>query len=267
MILADKVVLITGGSSGIGKALAFEIGKKGAKVAITGRDSAKLQQTAAELKASNIDALAIIADVSKYEDCQAMAAEVVKFFGKLDVLINNAGVSMRAGINDLDPEVIKQVMDINFMGTVYATKACLLHLLKAKGCVAGISSIAGLQALPKRSGYSASKSAMQAFLNSLRLEHTEDGLKVLLVYPGFTSSNIRKTALNASGNQQGESPMDEGKMMSAEQAATIIVKAIEKERRSVVMTFQGKFTALVSRLFPALMDRLVYNHFKKNIDG
>jgi len=265
--MKDKVVLITGSTSGIGKALAKTFGRAGASIVITGRNLANLEVTAQELNQLHIQNLAIQADVSKEADCARMVAETVAAFGKLDILINNAGISMRALFQDLDLAVIRKVMDINFYGTVYATKFALPHILKAKGSVIGISSIAGYRGLPGRTGYSASKFAMHGFLETLRTEVLNQGVHVMVACPGFTASNIRNTALTATGQVQGESPLDEGKIMSAEEVAERILKATKQRKRDLVMTTQGKLTVFLNKWLPGLTDKLVLSHFKKEKDS
>lgn len=265
--MKDKVVLITGATSGIGKALALAFGQAGAAVVITGRNVQNLQLTAQELKTQNIIYLALQADVSQEQDCATMVAETIRKFGKLDILINNAGISMRALFENLELEVIRKVMDINFYGTVYATKYALPHIIKSKGSVIGISSIAGYRGLPGRTGYSASKFAMHGFLETLRTEMLAKGVHVMVACPGFTSSNIRNTALAANGQAQGESPRDEDQMMPAEEVAARILKATYQRKRDLVMTTQGKLTVFLNKWFPSLTDRLVLNHFQKEKDS
>lgn len=265
--MKNKVVLITGGTSGIGKALAFAFGRAGAKVVVSGRNQQNLSSTSQELAAAGIDNLALNADVSVEEQCQRMVQETVDKYGRLDVLINNAGISMRALFEDLDLNVIRQVMDINFWGTVYSTKYALPYIKQAKGSVIGISSIAGYRGLPARTGYSASKFAMHGFLETLRTELLHSGVHVLLACPGFTASNIRNTALAANGQQQGETPREEEKMMSAEEVADRILQATIKHKRDLVMTTQGKLAVWVNKLFPSLADKLVYNVMAKEKDS
>ncbi|MBK0404564.1 SDR family oxidoreductase [Adhaeribacter sp. BT258] len=265
--MKNKVVLITGGSSGIGKACAFAFGKAGSKVVITGRDQLRLDEVAADLAAHNIECLAVAGDVSNETDVQRMISETISRFQRLDILINNAGISMRALFEDLELDVIRKVMDINFWGTVYATKYALPYLTAAKGSIIGVSSIAGYRGLPGRTGYSASKFAMQGFLEALRTELLPKNVHVLVACPGFTASNIRNTALAANGQVQGESPRDEGKMMTAEEVADHILRATIHRQRDLVLTFQGKFTIFLNRWFPSLADKLVYNHMKKEKDS
>lgn len=265
--MKDKVVLITGGTSGIGKALAFAFGRAGASVVITGRNEENLQATGEALTAQHIENLALVADVSREADCARMVSQTISRFGQLDILINNAGISMRALFQDVDLAVIRQVMDINFYGTVYATKYALPHILQTKGSVLGISSIAGYRGLPGRTGYSASKFAMHGFLETLRTEVLEKGVHVMIACPGFTASNIRNTALTAQGQVQGQSPLDEGKIMSAEEVADRILKATRQRKRDLVMTTQGKLTVFLNKWLPGLTDRLVLKHFKKEKDS
>ncbi|PRY08886.1 short-subunit dehydrogenase [Pontibacter ummariensis] len=265
--MKDKVVLITGGTSGIGKALAFAFGGAGAKIAFSGRNPLNLEQTSKDLTAAGIDNLALQADVSVEEQCQRMVQQTVETYGRLDVLINNAGISMRALFEDLDLNVLRQVMDINFWGTVYSTKYALPYIKAAKGSVIGISSVAGYRGLPARTGYSASKFAMHGFLETLRTELLYSGVHVLLACPGFTASNIRNTALSANGQQQGETPRAEEKMMSAEEVAERILKATVKRKRDLVMTTQGKMAVWVNKLFPSLADKLVFNVMAKEKDS
>lgn len=261
--MKDKVVVITGGSSGIGKALAEEFGNKGSKIVITGRKQDALDEALESLKSQGIEALAIQGDVSKEEDNKIMAEEALKAFGKIDILINNAGISMRAPFIDVDLDVIRKVMDINYWGAIYATKYCLPEVLKNKGSIIGISSIAGFRGLPGRVGYSSSKFALQGFLESLRTELSKTGVHVLTACPGFTASNIRKTSLTSDGSSQGESPREEQKMMTAEECASIIYKATIKRKKYVIMTTQGKFTVFMNKWFPGFMDKMVYNVMAK----
>ena len=261
----QKIIAITGASSGIGKAMALALLQQGAKVAVCGRNAQHLSTLQQEVNHANL--LTIQADVSVESDCKAFIDQTVKHFGGLDVLINNAGISMRALFQEVDLEVLRKCMDINFWGTVYCSKFALPHLLKSKGSIAGISSIAGYKGLPCRTGYSASKFAMQGFLEALRIELLHQQVNVLWVSPGFVASNIRNTALNALGNAQKETPLDEKNLMSAEECASHILKAIEKRKRTLVMTAQGKLTVWMNKFFPSFVDQQVYKHFANEPDS
>jgi len=265
--MKNKVVIITGASSGIGKALAREMASRGAKVVLAARSANVLMELEEELKRHNPDVVAVPADVSNEQDCRRLVDETAERFGRIDILINNAGISMRALFENTDLNVIRSLMDVNFWGTVYCTKYALPYLLESKGSVVGVSSIAGFKGLPGRTGYSASKFAMQGFLETLRIENMKKGLHVLIACPGFTASNIRNTALAADGSQQGESPREEDKMMQPEQVAVKIADAIEKRRKLLVMTTQGKLTVLLNKFFPFMMDKIVYKHMAKEPDS
>ncbi len=263
----NKVIVITGASSGIGKALAKEYAFIGYKVVIAARNEKKLNDLSEELIRSGYEVYAVPTDVSKNADCKNLIKKTINEYGSIDILINNAGISMRALFEDLDIKVIKDLMDVNFWGTVFCTKYALPYLLKSKGSVVGISSIAGFKGLPGRTGYSASKFAIHGFLETLRTENLKKDLHVLIACPGFTNTNIRKTALGKDGSQQGETPRDEEKMMSSEEVANRIRKAVEKRKRTLVMTTQGKMTVLLNKIFPKLMDKVVYKHMAKEPDS
>jgi dehydrogenase/reductase SDR family protein 7B len=259
----SSIVLITGGTSGIGRACALAFGRAGYQVVITGRDQVKLEDTAQALKAAGIVYLTVRADVGDEADAARAVQETLARFGRLDVLINNAGISMRAKFADADLSVIKQLMQTNFFGTVFTTKFALPHLIQSKGSIVGISSIAGYRGLPGRTGYSASKFAMNGFLEALRTELLDQGVHVLTAAPGFTASNIRQVALAADGKAQGESPRDEGKMMSSEEVADEVLRAVRQRRRSLVLTGQGKLTIFLNKWLPGLTDKLVLGNFRK----
>ena len=258
----DKIVVITGGSDGIGKALVAQFLALGAKVATCGRNENKLSLLAAEFPSSNLYTAQV--DVSKQDQSEAFIKQVVDNWGRIDVLINNAGISMRALVSEVSVQTLQNVMDINFWGTVYCTKAALPSIQQNKGVIVGVSSIAGYRGLPGRSGYSASKFALNGWLEALKTELYASGTHVMWVCPGFTTSNIRNAALDKNAKAQGESPMDEGSMMSSEECATHIIHAIEKRSRSLVLTFTGKRTVFMNKYFPAWADKLVHHFFFKD---
>lgn len=265
--MKNKVVIITGASSGIGKSLAFSFGNEGAKIIITGRKEAALLEVSEALTEAGIDNLAIISDVSIETDNVDMVNKTIQKYGKIDILINNAGMSMRAMFEDCDLKVIKSLMDINFWGTVYATKYALPHIKASKGSIVGVSSIAGYRGLPVRSGYSASKFAMNGFLEALRTELLHTGVHVLTACPGFTTSNIRKESFGADGISKGDTMRDEAKMMSSEEVAVRILKAVKNRDRGMILTLQGKMTVLINKFFPKMADILVYNAMAKEKDS
>lgn len=260
--LKNKIVVITGASSGIGKALADTALAAGAKVAVCARNKIRLEASFSDITATD-RLLLLQADVATEADCRQFIEDVVERWGGVDILINNAGMSMRAMFEDLEIKVLKELMDVNFWGTVFITKYALPYVKASRGTIAGISSIAGYRGLPARSGYSSSKFAMQGFLESLRTELLHTGVNVMWASPGFTASNIRNVALGAHGDAQKETPLAEDKLMTAEECAYIIFKGIAKRKRTIVMTTQGKATVWLNKLFPGLMDKMVFNHFAK----
>ena len=260
--MKNKVVVITGASSGIGRALALEFASRGARLSLGARRTELLEQLRTELPGTEI--LIQKTDVSSETDCSLLIEETIRRFGRIDVLINNAGISMRALFEEVDLKVIRQVMDVNFYGTVYCSKYALPYLLKTKGSLVGVISIAGYAGLPGRSGYSASKFAIRGFLDTIRIENMKKGLHVLVAAPGFTASEVRKVALTTDGSQQGETPRDESQMMSAEACARYIARAVQKRKRQLILTFtEGKLTVFLGKFFPALLDKLTYNHMAK----
>jgi len=222
-VFNNQVVVITGGSDGIGKALVEQFLAMGARVATCGRSQDKLNQLQVQHPGASLFLKGV--DVRNELECEQFIADVISTWGQIDVLINNAGISMRALITETTTETLKQVMDINFWGTVYTTKAALPAILKQKGVIVGVSSIAGYRGLPGRSGYSAS---------------------------------------NKDAKSQGQSPMDEGIMMSSEECAGHIIHAIEKRKRTLVLTFTGKRAVFMNKFFPGLADKLTFNFFFKN---
>ena len=265
--MKDKVVIITGGSSGIGRALAAEFGKRGSNVLITGRNLNELNQVVAELSSKGVIIKGFQADVSIEEDNCKMVEEAIKQFGHIDILINNAGVSMRALFEDLQLDVFKKVMDINFYGAVYATKCALPYILQTKGSIVGVSSINGKRSTPARSAYSASKFAMEGFLETLRTEVMKRGVHVLVASPGFTASNIRKRSLMKDGTAQGDSPRKEQEMMSADEVAHHIYKAVLNRKRDLVLTTKGRLAIFLNKWMPGITDKLVYNELAKEPDS
>ena len=258
----DKIVIVTGASSGIGLASVVRFVELGANVVLAARSIDKLEKIAEELvQQSTVNGqqfLCVNTDVTKEEDCRNLIEKTVEKFGKIDVLVNNAGISMRAVFKDLDLKVMRSLMDTNFWGTVYCTKYALPYLLESKGTVVGVISTAGYVGLPARTAYSASKFAVRGFLETLRIEHLYDGLHVMIFAPGFTTSNIRNVALTADGSQQGETPRNEERMMSAERVARILSRGIARRRSEMVLTPLGKATLFVSRNLPRVTDKVEY---------
>lgn len=258
----DKVVIVTGAGSGIGLASARLFADLGAKVVMAARSYDVLVQEAAKMPNPD-DILCVKTDVSVEDECKNMIQQTVDRFGRIDVLVNNAGISMRAMFKDLDLSVIHRLMDTNFWGTVNCTKFALPYLLQSKGSVVGVISIAGFNPLPARTGYSSSKYAIRGFLDTLRVEHLYDGLHVMVFSPGFTASNIRNVALTADGSPQGETPRDEGKMMTAEEVACHLEKGLRKRKNEVILTPTGRLYVALRKIMPRFADKLCFKYMAK----
>lgn len=265
--LNGKVVVITGASSGIGKAMAKEYAAMGAKVVLGARQADKLEALTKEIEANGGKAAWCATDVTKVDDCQRLIQTAVDNFGGIDVLICNAGISMRALFDNLDLSVLHRLMDVNFWGTVYCTKFALPYLQQSKGSLVGISSVAGIHGLPGRTGYSASKFAMTGFLEAIRIENLKKGLHVMVACPGFTASNVRFSALTADGSQQGATPREENKMMTPEQVAHIVARGIARRKRLCLMEGEGRGTHFLKKIAPGLVDKLFYWVMSKEPDS
>jgi short-subunit dehydrogenase len=266
-IFKDKVVVVTGASSGIGRATAIAFARNGSKLVLVARSEEKLRDVAEEIRKTGSEALVCITDVTREEECRKMVEATIEKYGTIHILVNNAGISMRAVFSEVDLSVIKRLMDVNFWGTVYCTKYALPYILENKGSVVGVSSTAGFHGLPGRTGYSASKFAMHGFLETLRIENLKKRLHVMIIAPGFTASEIRRHALLADGSEQGISPRREKQMMSPDYVAGWVLKGIVKRKRNKILTWTGRFTALLQRIIPAVVDYAYYLEMKREPDS
>ncbi len=265
--LENKTIVITGASSGIGEAMARVYAAQGARVVLGARNAERLAKLTAEIHAASGQAAWCAVDVTVPEQCKALIDKAVTTFGGIDVLICNAGISMRASFDEVDLSVLHRLMDVNFWGTVNCCKYALPYVQASHGSIVGISSVAGLHGLPGRTGYSASKYAMTGFLETLRIENLKKGLHVMVACPGFTASNVRFAALTADGSQQGETPRDEAKMMTPEQVARIVARGIRHRKRLCLMEIEGRATHFVKKFAPAFLDRMFYWVMSKEPDS
>lgn len=261
--LRNKVAIVTGASSGIGLAISKELARQGANVILASRNKNKLNRLMNEINNTGGLAVTFATDVTKEEECKFLIEGTIKAFGKIDILVNNAGISMRANFNETDLDVIRKVMNTNFWGAVFCTKYALPYIIKEKGSVIGISSICGITPLPGRTGYAASKHAMDGFLETLRLENINNGLHVMLVHPGFTTSNIRNVALNKFGMPQVETPLEEDKLMSAERVAREVALGIFHKKKNITLTTEGRLITWIYKQMPSLAERLIYREMQK----
>lgn len=256
---SGKNAVITGASSGIGRALAFALASQGSNVVISARNLDTLNQLKSELEQFDVTIIVKTCDVSKNEDCIALIDEAIKELGSLDIMINNAGISMRASFEKIAVDVLKKVMETNYWGTVYCSHAAIPHLLKSQGSLVAVSSVTGFKGLPGRSAYASSKFAIHGLYESIRMEYLHKNLQVLIACPGFTSTNIRLNALNADGKLQAESPMDENKMTTPEEVANDILQAIRDRKAFMLTDKQGKLIKWLNFFAPRFLEKLIHN--------
>jgi NAD(P)-dependent dehydrogenase (short-subunit alcohol dehydrogenase family) len=250
-------ILVTGASSGIGRALAERLAGEGADVVVSARNEAELQITATRCRAVGGRAWVIPADVTREEECRRLVAATLSALGGLDVLVNNAGLTMLARFEEVkDLSAYERIVKVNYLGAVYCTHAALPHLKASRGQVVAVSSLSGLIGVPTRTAYVASKHALQGFCDALRIELANSGVSVLVVSPGFIKTDMRQSALGADGQPLGFDPRPERKAMTLERCVALIVGAMAKRRRELVMTASGKLARWVQLIWPGLVDRL-----------
>jgi short-subunit dehydrogenase len=250
-------VILTGASEGIGRALALALAAQGARLALAARDRQRLESLAQECRALGGEARALPTDVTNEQDCEWLVAETVKAFGGIDVVVHNAGVTMWSRFDALqDLEIFERIMEVNYFAPVRLTALALPHLKQSKGLLMAVASLAGLTGVPERSGYAASKHAMIGFFDSLRIELRGSGVDVSVVAPDFVVTEIHKRAIGPDGEPLGESPMMQSKIMTAEDCAKRIVRAIGKRERLVLMSARGRLGRWLKLLAPSLVDRI-----------
>jgi len=252
---AGKVIVLTGASSGIGHALALAIAPQRPRLVLAARDPARLEEVAKECRAGGAEALVVPADVSSEAACGALVARTIESFGALDVLVNNAGIGMMARFDEVsDLSVYESLMRVNYLGCVYLTHHALPHLKKSRGQIVVVASMAGLTGVPTRTGYAASKHAVFGFFDSLRIELDGSGVSVTLIAPDFVRSEIHRRAFGADGKPTGKSPLQESRIMSAEECAGLIVGAMEKRQRLLITSWRGRLGRIVRIFAPGLID-------------
>jgi len=263
--MRSLVVIITGASKGIGAELARQLAARGVKLALAARNEAELTAVAEECrKLGATGVITVKGDVAIEHDCQTLVTAALLAFGRIDVLVNNAGMSMWARFEDIeDVEVLARIMQVNYMGAVYCTRHALPHLRATGGRIVGVCSVAGRTGVPTRTGYSASKHAMTGFFDSLRIELDGSGVTVTMIYPDFVATGIRENATGPDGKPILVSPVKEGEVMSVEDCARRIVKAIEGREREVVMGARGKMGLWLKLFAPSLVDRIAKRAIEK----
>lgn len=260
----EKVIIITGASSGIGRALALTLASSSPKLVLVARDQQRLQSVADQCEAQGAETLVIAADVADSEACRVMVLQAVERFSRIDVLINNAGISMWGTFDDIsDLQQFERVLAVNFHGSVYCTRYALPYLRQSQGRVVAISSLAGLTGLPMHTAYSASKHALNGFFESLRIELADSGVSVTIVAPDFVQSEIHRRSIDAQGEPLGQQLPDHASFLSAERCALIIINAMEKRERLVLTSLRGRLGRWVKLLCPQLIDWISKTAVKK----
>ena len=255
--LADKVVVITGASGGIGRELARQLSKAGAWVVLGSRNEARLNELAQECRDMGARSLSVVTDVSVEEDCKNLIEQALAEFGRVDALVNNAGITVWGKFEDMRTvEPFEKVMQVNYLGSVYCTHYALPHLKKTMGRIAAISSLAGKTGVPLRSGYAASKFAMGGFFETLRIELMGSGVSVTMVFPDFVQTGSRLEAFGPDGELVERNPKRRGKVLVVEDAAALIIGALAKRKREIILSGRGKLIAWLKLLAPGVVDRM-----------
>lgn len=255
--IAGQRIILTGASEGIGRALALALAARRARLVIAARDASRLESLARECRAVGGEAFAVPTDVANAQDCEWLVGEAMKSLGGIDVVIHNAGITMWSRFDAVaDLEIFERLLEVNYLAPVRLTALTLPHLKESKGLIVAVASLAGLTGVPERSGYAASKHAMIGFFDSLRIELAGTGVDVSVVAPDFVVTEIHKRAIGPDGQPLGESPMVQKKIMTADECARGIVRAIEKRQRMLLMSTRGKLGWLLKFLAPRLLDRI-----------
>lgn len=261
--LKNKVAIITGSSRGIGLALAKGLAKEGVHIVLNGRNKERLDAAKNELDQYGIKSIYVSSDISKSAGADLLIKETIKEFGRIDILINNAGLAMEGKIEDTDPEVFENVFNTNILGVLYPTRAAIPYIKETKGSIVFTGSIAGFMGLPDYSAYSASKMALTALTQSLRIELTGSGVHVGLNYVGFAENDVDKTFLNNKGEVK-KMPIRKGfKKMPLETVAAHFITGIKKRRRQMIFSGIGKGTAFMQRFFPVLFEKIMMKKYLK----
>ena len=264
----SRVFVITGASDGIGAELALALARRGHSLVLAARGGDRLREVAARCQRGGAKAIAFPADVTVEDDCRRLVERALEAFGRIDVLVNNAGLSMHARFDEIsDWSTYERLWRVNCLGTINCTRFAWPHLKAAPGKrggqIVGISSLAGRTGVPGRTTYCASKFAQAGFLEALRIEATEHGITVTVVYPGVVATEVRRRGLNGRGEPAGVSGLDETGAMPVDECARQIVRAIEGRRRELVMTAKGRIGLWLKLLAPGWVDKLARNALKK----
>jgi len=268
MAFTDQVFVITGASDGIGAELARQISPEKPRLVLAARSADRLEAVAAQCRARGAQALPLATDVTDEAQCRALIDRAVETFGRLDVLVNNAGVSMHAWFEDTtDFSTYERLLRVNFLSAVALTRFALPHLKKTSGLLVGVSSMAGKTGVPARTAYCASKFALGGFFEALRIELGGSGVDVTMIFPGVVATEIRRHGLNGEGKAAGISGLSEENAMSVEECARQMMDAIRARRRELVLTGIGKVGMWMKLLAPQWVDRMALAALHKTHGG
>jgi NAD(P)-dependent dehydrogenase (short-subunit alcohol dehydrogenase family) len=262
----NKIVVVTGASSGIGFALCKRFADDGAKICLLDMDEKTLKGAERELADSGVDCLGIMCDVSKRSQCEDSIRKVMDHYGGIDVLINNAGITQRGAFVDTRISVFEKVMAVNFFGSLYCTKAAIQSLIQREGLIIVNESVAGLAPLLGRTGYSASKHALNGLFTSLRTEIRRSGAHVMIVCPGFVKTNLQTRALGGNGQVTKHPQSTVGGQDTPEEAAEAIFRGAIRRKHLLVLTPIGKMSYWISRIFPILYERMMARQLRSELD-
>lgn len=252
-----KVAIVTGASEGIGRAFCLALAPQRPLLAVAARNEDRLNSLKAEAEALGAQVLAIPADVTRLEDCRAIIDKTVEAYGRIDVLVNNAGGTMWTFFEEIeDLTLFDRLMHLNYLSAVYCTHFALPHLKASRGRIAAVSSVAGLMGVPTRSAYCATKHAMFGFFEALRVELRGSGVSVTMIAPDFVLSEVHRRALGADGQPIGVSPMQEGKIMTAETCAAMMVRALEGRKRLLITSLRGRVGRWIKLIAPGLAENI-----------
>ena len=254
---ADQVVVVTGASEGIGRAFCIALAPQRPRFVLAARNRERLESLADECRRLGAQARVVPTDVTSEDSCRALIDSAVTAFGRIDVLVNNAGGTMWTRLDEIrDLSIFERLMRLNYLGSVYPTFHALPHLQQSRGRIVAVASMAGLIGVPTRTGYSAAKHAVIGFFDSLRVELLDSGVTVTLICPDFVVSEIHKRALGPDGQPLGDNPMANSKIMTAEQCAGLMIRAIERRERLLVTSGRGRLARWLKVLAPGAIDRM-----------
>ncbi len=255
--IAEKVIIITGASEGIGRALALELASQQTIVVLAARNEQRLEELKKQVESRGGRATVIPTDVVDKNQCKRLIDQTIEQYTRIDVLVNNAGRSMWTGFEEIaDLSLVEELIQLNYLGSVYCTYYALPWLKKSKGSIVPVASVAGFTGVPQRTAYSASKHAMVGFFDSLRIELEGTGVTITTVAPDYVLSELHRRACNKDGNALGKSPLQESKIMTAEACAKLIVKAMVKRDRLVLTSARSRIGRWLKLFAPGMVDNI-----------